>query len=316
MSWRGTNQTVVKEFFLMEFSHIRDLQVLHAILFLLIYLSSLIGNCLIIVLVTLDHYLHMPMYFFLKNLSFLDVCLISVIVPKSILNSLSGNSIISFPGCVLQVFLVVHFVAAELFILTAMSYDRYVAICKPLHYEVIMKRETCMCMTATSWFFGAFFGSLYSAGTFSLSFCGSRNLPQFFCDVPSLLKVSCSKSHITIDASVAVGICNGFFCFLAIVLSYIYIFKTVSSMPSVQAGSKALSTCVPHLIVVTIFLLTAIIAYLKPVPESPSLLDLMLSVLYPVLPPTMNPIIYSLRNKEIKASLRKILWNFDSNRKY
>ncbi|KAM6224105.1 olfactory receptor 14A2-like [Rhynchocyon petersi] len=307
---------MVKEFFLMEFSHTRDLQVLYAIIFLLIYLSSLIGNCLIIVLVTLDHYLHMPMYFFLKNLSFLDVCLISVIVPKSIFNSLSGNSIISFPGCVLQVFLVVHFVAAEFFILTAMSYDRYVAICQPLHYDVIMDRETCIWMTAASWFFGAFFGSLYSAGTFSLSFCGSRNLPQFFCDVPSLVKISCSNSHVTIDVSVAVGICYCSVCFLAIVLSYIYIFKTVSSMPSVQGGSKALSTCLPHLTVVTTFLLTAAIAYVKPVPESPSLLDLMLSVLYPVLPPTLNPIIYSLRNKEMKASMKKFLWKLGGNMKY
>ncbi|KAM6224102.1 olfactory receptor 14A16-like [Rhynchocyon petersi] len=307
---------MVKEFFLMEFSPNRDLQVLHAILFLLIYMSSLIGNCLIIVLVTLDHDLHMPMYFFLKNLSFLDVCLISVIVPKSIFNSFSSKSIISFSGCLLQVLLLIHFATAEFFILTAMSYDRYVAICHPLHYEVIMNRETCMWMTAASCFFGAFFGSLYSAGTFSLSFCGSRNLPQFFCDVPSLLKISCSKSHVAINVSVAVGICYGFFCFLAIVLSYIYIFNTVSSMPSVQGGSKALSTCLPHLIVVTTFLLTAVTAYLKPVPESPSLLDLILSVLYPVLPPTLNPIIYSLRNKEMKASMKKFLWKFCGNMKY
>ncbi|KAM6224103.1 olfactory receptor 14A16-like [Rhynchocyon petersi] len=307
---------MVKEFFLMKFSQNRDLQVLHAILFLLIYLSSLIGNCLIIVLVTLDHYLHMPMYFFLKNLSFLDVCLISVIVPKSIFNSFSSKSIISFSGCLLQVLLLIHFATAEFFILTAMSYDRYVAICQPLHYDVIMDRETCMWMTAASWFFGTVFGSLYSAGTFSLSFCGSRNLPQFFCDVPSLLKIACSKSHVTIDVSVAVGMCYAFFCFLAIVLSYICIFKTVSSMPSVQGGSKALSTCLPQLTVVTTFLLTAVIAYVKPVPESPSLLDLILSVLHPVLPPTMNPIIYSLRNKEMKASMKKFLWKFGGNMKY
>ncbi|KAM6224100.1 olfactory receptor 14A2-like [Rhynchocyon petersi] len=310
------NQTVVKEFILIEFSHIRELQVLHAILFLLIYLSSLIGNCLIIFLVTLDHYLHMPMYFFLKNLSFFDVCLISITVPKSIFNSFSSKRTISLPGCVLQVLLVVHFASAELFLLTAMSYDRYVAICQPLHYEVIMNRETCMWMTVVSWFLGAFFGSLYSAGTFSLSFCGSRNLPQFFCDVPYLLKISCSKSHVTINVSVGFGIFCGFFSFLVIVLSYSYIFRTVLRLPSVHGGSKALSTCLPHLTVVTTFLLTAVIAYLKPVPESPSLLDLMLSMLYPVLPPTLNPVIYSLRNKEMKASLRKILWKFGGNTKY
>ncbi|XP_006877825.1 PREDICTED: olfactory receptor 14K1-like [Chrysochloris asiatica] len=306
---------VVMEFFLMEFSHTRELQVLHASLFLLIYLATLMGNLLIIALVTLDQCLHTPMYFFLKNLSFFDLCLISIIVPKSVLNSLSSKSTISLPGCVLQVLLVIHFAGAEVFILTAMSYDRYVAICHPLHYEVIMSRGVYVCMTAASWFLGGFFGSLYSAGTFSLSFCGSRNLPQFFCDVPSLLKISCSKSHITINVSVAVGIFYGFFCLLAIVFSYIYIFNTVLNIPSVQGRSKAFSTCLPHLIVVTTFLLTGAIAYLKPVPESPSILDLLVSVLYSVLPPTMNPIIYSLRNKEIKGALRKLLWKLGGNLK-
>ncbi|XP_023447145.1 olfactory receptor 14A2-like [Dasypus novemcinctus] len=301
------NHTVVNGFFLMEFSGIRKLQVLHAFLFLLIYLATLMGNILIVVLVTLDQCLHTPMYFFLKNLSLFDLCLISVIVPKSILNSLSNRSTISFLGCFFQVFLVIFFAGSEVFILTAMSYDRYVAICHPLHYGIMMSRGVCVRMAAASWCFGGFFGSLYSSGTFSLSFCGSRNVPQFFCDVPSLLKISCSKTHITIDVSVAIGIFYGFSCLLAIVFSYVYIFNTVLSIPSVPGRSKAFSTCLPHLIVVTTFLLTGAIAYLKPVPESPTLLDLLLSVLYSVLPPTLNPIIYSLRNKEIKASLSKCL---------
>ncbi|XP_007955900.1 olfactory receptor 14K1-like [Orycteropus afer afer] len=309
------NYTVVMEFFLMEFSHTKEFRILHAFLFLLVYLVTLMGNLLIIILVTLDQCLHTPMYFFLKNLSFFDLCLISIIVPKSILNSLSNKSIISLPGCVLQVLLVIHFAGAEVFILTAMSYDRYVAICHPLHYEVIMSRGVCLSMTAASWFLGGFFGSLYSAGTFSLSFCGSRNLPQFFCDVPSLLKISCSKSHITINVSVAIGIFYGLFCLVAIVFSYVYIFNTVLKIPSVQGRSKAFSTCLPHLIVVTTFLLTGAIAYMKPVPKSPTLLDLLLSVLYSVLPPTLNPIIYSLRNKEIKATLHKLLWKHSGNRK-
>ncbi|XP_064135154.1 olfactory receptor 14K1-like [Loxodonta africana] len=301
------NVTMEMEFFLMEFAHTKELQVLHILLFLLIYLVTVMGNLLIIVLVTLDQYLHTPMYFFLKNLSFFDLCLISIIVPKSILTSLTNKNTISLPGCVLQVFLVIHFAGAEVFILTAMSYDRYVAICHPLHYEAVMGREVCLRMAAASWFLGGSFGSLYSAGIFSLSFCGSRNLPQFFCDVPSLLKMSCSKSHITIDVSVAIGIFHGFFCLVAIFFSYICIFNTVLSIPSFQGRSKAFSTCLPHLTAVTTFLLTGATAYLKPVPLSPSLLDLLLSALYSVLPPTLNPIIYSLRNKEIKAALKKLL---------
>ncbi|XP_017532682.3 olfactory receptor 14K1-like [Manis javanica] len=302
------NLTAVTGFFLVEFSDTRELQVLHAFLFLLIYVATLLGNILIIVLVTMDQCLHTPMYFFLKNLSFFDLCLISTIVPKSILNSLSKNTSISFPGCVLQVLLVINFAGSEVSILTAMSYDRYVAICHPLHYEVIMNKTACGKLAAASWVLGGFFGGLYATGTFSLSFCGSRRVPQFFCDVPSLLKISCSKDHITINVSVAIGIFYGFFCLLAIVFSYIYIFNTVLRIPSAQGRSQAFSTCLPHLMVVSTFLLTGAIAYLKPVPESPSLLDLLLSVLYAVLPPSLNPIIYSLRNREIKAALRKLRW--------
>uniref|UniRef100_A0A8C3WUV9 Olfactory receptor n=1 Tax=Catagonus wagneri TaxID=51154 RepID=A0A8C3WUV9_9CETA len=304
------NCTAVMGFFLMEFSDTRELQVLHAFLFLLIYLAALIGNFLIIVLVTLDQCLHTPMYFFLKILSFFDFCRISTVVPKSILNSFSNKSAISFLGCVLQVLLVIHFAGSEVFILTAMSYDRYVAICHPLRYNAVMNRAVCVQMAAASWFFGGFFGGLYSGGTFSLSFCGSKRVPQFFCDVPSLLKISCSKDHLTINISVTAGIFYAFFCLLAIAFSYVYIFSTVLSIPSVQGRSKAFSTCLPHVIVVATFLLTGAIAYLKPVPESPSILDLLLSAFYSVLPSTLNPIIYSLRNKEIKTALRKLFVEF------
>ncbi|XP_008825125.1 olfactory receptor 14A16-like [Nannospalax galili] len=306
-----TNHTVDTDFFLMEFSDSKQLQVLQGFLFLLVYLVSLMGNLLTIVLVTVDQCLHTPMYFFLKNLSFLDVCFISVTVPKLILSSLSHRSTISFPGCVCQVLFVIFFAASELFLLTVMSYDRYVAICHPLHYDAIMNREVCLQMVAASWLFGALFGVLYSYGSFSLSFCGSRKVPQFFCDVPSLLKISCSTMHVTIDISVIFGLIYGFFCSVSIGFSYVYIFNTVLRMPLLQGKSKAFSTCIPHLIVVSTFLVTAVIAYLKPVPDTAQLLDFLITVFYSVMPPSMNPIIYSLRNKEIKAALWNFLWKLD-----
>ncbi|XP_008835822.1 olfactory receptor 14K1-like [Nannospalax galili] len=306
-----TNHTVVTDFFLMEFSESKKLRVIGGFLFLLIYLVSLVGNTFIIMLIAVDHSLHTPMYFFLKNLSFLDVCLISVTVPELILNSLSHRSTISFPGCVCQVFFGIFFGTSEVSLLTAMSYDRYVAICHPLHYDAIMNKEVCVQMVAASWLFGSLFGFLYSYGSFSLSFCGSRKVPKFFCDVPSILKISCSKMHVTIDISVIFGLMYGFFCLVSIEFSYVCIFNTVLRLPLLQGRSKAFSTCMPHLIVITTFFVTAVIAYLKPVPDSPHLLDFLISVLYSVMPPCMNPIIYSLRNKEIKAALCNILWKFN-----
>ncbi|XP_008825267.1 olfactory receptor 14A2-like [Nannospalax galili] len=301
-----TNHTVNAGFFLMEFPGSKQLQVLQGFLFLLIYLVSLRGNFLIIMLVTVDQCLHTPMYFFLKNLSFSNVCFISVTVPKLFLSSLSHRSTISFPGCVCQVLFVVSFVATEISILTTISYDRYVAICHPLQYDAIMNRAVCVQMVVASWFFGNLFGALYSYGTFSLSFCGSRKVPQFFCDVPSLLKISCSKMHIVVDISVLTGAGYGCFCLVCIVCSYVYIFYMVLRMPLSQGRSKAFSTCTPYLIVITTFLVTTFTAYLKPFPDSPRIWDFLLSVLYFAMPPSLNPVTYSLRNKEIKAAL----WNF------
>ncbi|KAM4869528.1 olfactory receptor 14A2-like [Urocitellus parryii] len=303
------NHTVGMEFYLTLFSEAQELQLVHGFLFLLIYLVALVGNLLIILLVTVDQCLHTPMYFFLKNLSLLDACLVSATVPNFIVSSLGHRSTISFPGCVSQVWLVTQFAGTELFTLTTMSYDRYVAICHPLHYDVIMNKGLCVQMVAVSWFLGGIFGVLYSAGAFSLSFCGSRKLPQFFCDVPSLLKISCSKSHVTIDVTVVIGVTFGLFCVVSIGFSYVYIFKTVTRMPSSQGRSRAFSTCTPHLIVVTTFFVTGITAYLKPVPESPHPVDFLVSVLYSVMPPSLNPVIYSLRNKDVKASLWKIYGN-------
>ncbi|XP_038599098.1 olfactory receptor 14K1-like, partial [Tachyglossus aculeatus] len=235
-----------------------------------------------------------PMYFFLKNLSFIDLCFISTTVPKSIVNSLTSDSSISFLGCVSQLFLLILFATSEFYVLTAMSYDRYAAICSPLLYELIMNKTACMRIAAASWLSGGLFGVLLSASTFSLTFCGSNAVQQFFCDVPPLVQISCSEVHIAIDMSVAAGFFLDAVCFIYIILSYIFIFSAVLRMPSSEGRTKAFSTCLPHLIVIIIFVFTGAFAYLKPPADSPSALDLLVSMFYTVVPPTVNPLIYSL----------------------
>ncbi|XP_008046433.1 olfactory receptor 14K1-like [Carlito syrichta] len=306
------NQTPMVEFLLMRFTENWVPLSLHAVLFSLIYLVAMLENLIMVLLTILDRHLHTPMYFFLRHLSFLDLCLISATVPKSILNSITLTNSISFMGCVLQLFLVVLLAGSEISILTAMSCDRYVAICRPLHYEAIMSRRSCVQLLAVSWLSGGILGILYSAGTFSLNFCGSNMIHQFFCDVPALLKLTCSKEHTTISVSVAIGVCYAFSCLLCIIVSYVYIFSAVLRLTSRQSQSKAFSTCVPHLIVVSAFLVTGAVAYLKPVSDVPSILDLLVSVFYSIVPPTLNPVIYCLRNKDIKLALGKVLWNVRS----
>ncbi|XP_037356786.1 olfactory receptor 14A2-like [Talpa occidentalis] len=294
-------------FILLQLSGSPRLQLLHGCLFLLLYLLALAGNLLVAALVSLDARLHSPMYLLLRQLSLLDAGLVSVTVPKSALGALAHSAAISRPGCALQVLLVIHFAGAELLLLTAMAYDRYAAICRPLHYEGAMSRAVCARMAAASWALGGVFGGLYAGGTFSLSFCGPRTLPQLFCDVPSLLRIACPQSHVTIDASVAAGVLYALFCLVSVGLSYAHILKTVLRVPSLQGRAKAFSTCVPHLAVVTTFIATGTAAYLKPVPERPSPLDVLVSMSYSVLPPTLNPAIYSLRNREIKAAVGRLL---------
>ncbi|XP_037673790.1 olfactory receptor 14A16-like [Choloepus didactylus] len=297
------NNTAVTEFILLGFSTNQNMHILHSMLFSFIYLWALIGNVLIIMITTLDQHLHTPMYFFLKNLSFLDLCLISVTIPKSIFNSLTHNNTISFLDCVTQVFLVTLLAIAEVFLLTVMSFDRYAAICHPLHYEVIMNMSMCVWMAAVSWVGGSLAAVMHTAGTFSLSFCGSNVVHQFFCDIPHLLAISCSENLMREIVPILISVVLDICCFIFIIISYVYIFCTVKKIPSTEGQSKAYSTCLPHLVVVVLFLSTIFIAHLKPTSKSPSISDLVISVFYTVVPPTLNPIIYSLRNKAMKLAL-------------
>ncbi|XP_065272074.1 olfactory receptor 14A16-like [Emys orbicularis] len=301
-----SNQTNITEFLLLGFSDIRELQILHFIGFLVLYLAALTGNLLVIIAIALDHYLHTPMYFFLMSLSILDLGTISVTIPKSMANSLMNTRSISYSGCVTQVFFLIFFAEADFILLTIMAYDRYVAIFKPLHYETIMNRRACVQMTASAWISVILYSSLHTGNTFAITFCGGNMVDQFFCEIPQLLKLACSNSYLNEVGVIVFGACLTLSCFVFIIVTYVQILITVLRIPSKQGRHKAFSTCLPHFIVISMFLSTAAFAYMKPISSSPSGLDLVVAVLYSVLPPVMNPIIYSIRNKEIKASLRKL----------
>ncbi|KAM4861998.1 olfactory receptor 14C36 [Thomomys bottae] len=301
------NSTTVMEFLLMEFSDVRTLQIFHAISFSLIYLVTLIGNIFIVIVTILDKGLHIPMYFFLRNLSVLDACYISVTVPNSCINSLLGTSTISRTGCVGQVFLVVFFVYVELLFLTIMARDRYVAICHPLHYPVIMSPQICSRMTLASLVSGLMYAGVHTTSTFTLPFCGSNAIHQFFCDIPSLLKLSCSNTIVNEIMIIISGLGIGGGCFVFIIGSYFHIFSTVLKFPNGADRKKAFSTCVPHILVVSVFLSSGFYVYLRPSVISATTLDMILSLFYSVIPPLFNPIIYSLRNEPIKCAMRKIM---------
>ncbi|XP_006877704.1 PREDICTED: olfactory receptor 14J1-like [Chrysochloris asiatica] len=310
-----TNVTTMNGFFLMGFSEIRELQVLHALLFLVLYLLALTGNLIIIIITTVDQHLQAPMYYFLKHLSLLDLSFISVTVPQFIDISLINDGYISHEQCVLQVFFFTALAWAEVAILTVMSYDRYAAICFPLHYEVIMNPSKCQWAVIAVWLSGSISGILYTSATFSITFCKPKIIHQFFCDIPQLLKLSCSNDYLGVIGVAAFMSVMALICFTSIVISYIHIFSTVLRMPSAEGRSKAFSTCLPHLFVVSFFLSTGTFEFLRTTSDSPTAFDLMISIFYTVIPPSLNPIIYSLRNEAMKEACRKLLLGGQFTRK-
>ncbi|XP_035750746.1 olfactory receptor 14C36 [Egretta garzetta] len=247
------------------------------------------------------------MYFFLLNLSLLDLGSISTTVPKSMANSLWDTRDILYQGCVAQLFFLFFFMSAEYFLLTVMAYDRYVAICKPLHYGTLLGSRACVHMAAAAWGSGFLHAVLHTANTFSLPLCKGNAVDQFFCEIPQILKLSCTDAYLREFGLIVVSVFVLFGCFVFIVLSYVQIFRAVLRIPSQQGRHKAFSTCLPHLAVVSLFVSTAVFAYLKPPSNSSPSLDLMLSVLYSVVPPAVNPFIYSMRNQELKDTLKKLI---------
>ncbi|XP_062457504.1 olfactory receptor 14A16-like [Rhea pennata] len=302
-----SNSSSLNEFLLLGFADTRELQLLHFSLFLGTYLAALLGNGLIITAVACNHRLHTPMYFFLLNLSLLDLGIISTTVPKSMANSLRDTRAISYWGCASQIFLFAFFFSAEYSFLTVMAYDRFVAICRPLHYETLMGSRTPVKMAAAAWGSCFFNALLHTANTFSIPLCQGNTVDQFFCEIPQILKLSCSNSYLREAGLLGVSACLGFGCFVFIVLSYVQIFSAVLRIPSEPGRHKAFSMCLPHLAVVSLCFSTSFFAYLNPRSVSSSSLDLVVAVLYVVVPPAVNPLIYSMRNKELKDKVRKLI---------
>ncbi|XP_039589327.1 olfactory receptor 14A16-like [Passer montanus] len=302
-----SNSSSIRHFLLLALADTRQLQLLHFCLLLGISLAALLANGLIISAVACGHHLHTPTFFFLLNLALSDLGSICTTVPKAMHNSLCHTTTISYNGCALQLFFFLFFISAEYFLLTIMCYDCYVSICNPLHYGTLLGSRACAHMAAAAWASAFLNALLHTANTFSLPVCHGNVLGQFFCEIPPILKLSCSYSNLRELGLIPISACFLFGCFVFIVFSYVQIFRAVLRIPSEQGRHKAFSTCLPHLAVVSLFISTSFFTYLKPLSMSSPSLDLTLSVLYSVVPPALNPLIYSLRNQELKEGVRRMM---------
>ncbi|XP_005310478.2 olfactory receptor 6N1-like [Chrysemys picta bellii] len=302
----GGNQTSITEFILLGFGSLPELQNFLFLLFLMIYVVTMAGNILIIVLVVADQHLHTPMYFFLGNLSFLETCYTSTILPRLLASLLSGDRIISVGGCIMQFYWFGFLVTTECYLLAVMSYDRYLAICKPLHYAALMNVRFCIQVAAGSWISSFVASTTIVCLMSQLKFCGPKEIDHFFCDLIPVIKRSCDDTNLITLLSFILTSIDALSAFLLTVTSYVCIITTILRIPSTAGRQKAFSICSSHLIVVTIFYGTIIIVYMLPDADTLRDLNKVFSVFYTILTPLVNPLIYSLRNREVKEALRKV----------
>ncbi|XP_004714366.1 olfactory receptor 7G2-like [Echinops telfairi] len=300
------NHTVITEFILLGLTDDPELQPIIFSLFLMMYLVTVLGNLLIVLAVISDSHLHTPMYFFLSHLSFTDICVSTTTIPKMLMNIHTQNPTITFTGCLNQIFFVLFFCAFENFLLAAMSYDRYVAICSPLRYTIIMNPCFCGLLILLSFLTSIMVALLHSLMILHLSFCTHLEITQFFCELDQLLKIACSSTLINniliyVFASILVGVPLS-----GIIFSYTQIVSSVLRIPSSSGKYKVFSTCGSHLSVVSVFYGTGMGVYINSLFTESSRKTAVASVMYIVVPQMMNPFIYSLRNKDIKVSLRKL----------
>ncbi|KAM7150554.1 olfactory receptor 8S1-like [Macrochelys suwanniensis] len=304
------NQTTVTEFILLGFSSDPQMQIFLFVLFLVIYLITLLANIMIILVIRADPQLHTPMYFFLSHLSFVDICYSSVTVPNMLINFLAEHKTISVSGCIAQIFFIILSAGTEIFILSAMAYDRYAAICDPLHYMETMNKGICVLLVTGAWTIGFLDATINAVFALKLNFCGPNQISHFSCELPRLLKMSCTDILTNQMVLLTFVVIFGSSCFLLTLISYIHIISTILRIRSTEGRRKAFSTCSSHLIVVGVFYLTASFQYTKPSSVSSMALDEMFSIQYSILTPMLNPIIYSLKNREMKTAIRKMLGKY------
>nr|XP_003412098.2 olfactory receptor 2D3-like [Loxodonta africana] len=300
------NQTSVAEFILLGLSQDPKVQILLFCVFVMVYLLSVFGNLLIIILIQTDSRLHTPMYFFLKNLSFADLCFSTSIIPQMLVHFLVKKKSISFAGCSIQIVVFLLAGCTECALLAVMSYDRYVAVCKPLHYSTIMTQRICVRLATVSWVSGAFVCSVDSAFTLCLPYQGQNVINHYFCEPPALLKLASADTYQAEMALFSMGVVILLAPVFLIFVSYCHILSTVMQMQSGEGRLKVFSTCGSHLTVVVLYYGSGIFAYMRTNSKGMSEKDKVISVFYSVMTSMLNPIIYSLRNKDVKGALRKL----------
>ncbi|XP_057565099.1 olfactory receptor-like protein OLF4 [Hippopotamus amphibius kiboko] len=299
------NDTQISEFFLLGLSEELELQPLIFGLFLCMYLITVFGNLLIILAVISDSHLHTPMYFFLSNLSFVDICFTSTIIPKMLWNIQTQSKVITYEGCIIQMYFYILFVCLDDFLLTVMAYDRFVAICHPLHYMVIMNPRLCVLLVLVSWIISILHSLLESLMLLRLSFCTDLEIPHFFCELKQMVQFACSDSFLNnMVMHFAAGLLGGV-SLVGILYSYSKIVSSVRGISSAKGKCKAFSTCASHLLVVSLFYCTSLGVYFNPAATHSSHSSATASVMYTVVTPMLNPFIYSLRNKDLKGALKR-----------
>ena len=300
------NHSLVTEFILEGLTDQPGLQVPLFFLFLLIYMVSMVSNLGLVILIRISSQLHMPMYYFLSNLSFIDPCYSSVIIPKMLVNFVSEKNFTSFPECMVQLFFFCFFGINDSYMLTAMAFDRYVAICNPLLYTVTMSHKVCFLLVTGVYIVGAVGASIHTSFISSRSFCGTNVIHHYFCDILPLLNISCSRDYTKeLSVMILVGF-NVFACAVAIFISHAFILPSILRIHSAEGRSKAFSTCSSHLAAVGVFYGSIIFMYFKP-STSDTVQEKVASVFYTTVIPMLNPLIYSLRNKDVKESIKKVL---------
>ncbi|KAM4848079.1 olfactory receptor 5AS1-like [Urocitellus parryii] len=302
----GNNQTRPTEFLLVGFTDYLPLRFILFFVFFIVYALTVVGNVGLIVLAKVDSRLQTPMYYFLSNLSFLDISYSTTIAPKMLVNFLASRKRISFYGCALQMFFFACFADAECLVLAAMAYDRYTAICHPLLYPMLMSQRLCTSLIVLAYISGSMTSLVHVCLIVKLPFCGSNVINHFFCDIPPLLALSCADTHI--NELLLFILCGGIqtSTFVVIFISYFCILLTVLSMKSSEGRNKVFSTCASHLVAVTLFYGTLLFMYLRPTTSYSPESDKVVAVFYTVVFPMFNPIIYSFRNKDVKNALKKL----------